>query len=78
MTKLGHHTLLFKVATWYRSMMSVTWLQIDQETSINKKLIDGLKQESRHSIANALELHLSCTNMTNHQYTVTKSKYVDQ
>ena len=27
-----------------------------------KKQVDGLVQERRNSIANALELHISCTN----------------
>ena len=30
--------------------------------------VDGLVQERRNSIANALELHLSCTKLCYHQY----------
>ena len=53
------------VEVWKMTLFPVTaWLSLASQAKYHQEHIDGLVQERRNSIANALELRLSCTNLS--------------
>ena len=60
----------FKRMIFYQNLSSKSlrlWRQCDSKTAENFDF-DGLVQDKRNSIANALEVHLSYTNLTMYSY----------